>query len=366
MTSTTPRTTDLGPDQATLRKLMRRLAEASSENAPILSVYVDIRPGAHGERPAERPEGIVVRDRLRGIAASIDAHTPARESVDADSARIERFLETQDLDGTDGVAMFACNRVDLWETARAREAFETQIAARPTADLFQLARLLDDSLSALVAVVDTSTCRLFVTRHGGIEERSGRDEPPDEHRRHAQGGWSQARYQRHIDMQDKRFAKEAATALEKLVERERADHVIVAGDERSTPLYLDVLSEAVRARVDEVIHLPMRSSRDDVAAAVAPILSAIEEAEGRDVADRAIAGWLAGDLGIAGMEATRGALELGQVHELVIDDAAGIPENQRAELVRQAALTDARVEIVREHPDLAQVEGVAATLRFKI
>ena len=37
----TPTTTKLGPDQAQLRNLMRRLADATSTDAPILSVYVD-------------------------------------------------------------------------------------------------------------------------------------------------------------------------------------------------------------------------------------------------------------------------------------------------------------------------------------
>jgi hypothetical protein len=41
-------------------------------------------------------------------------------------------------------------------------------------------------------------------------------------------------------------------------------------------------------------------------------------------------------------------------------------EDLRAELVRQASLTDASVEIVRDHAGLARHEGVGATLRFRI
>ena len=240
-----------------------------------------------------------------------------------------------------------------------------QVGAGQTADLFQLARLLDDSVSAVVAVVDTNTCRLFATRRGSLEELPGPDEPPDEHRRHDQGGWSQARYQRHVDMQDKRFAKEAAGAIEALVEREKAQHVILAGDDRVIPILEDELPEAVRSLVEHVIHLPMRSTADEVQAEVVPILAALEEAEARQLADVAIAEWLAGDLGVVGTEATMAALEFGQVDRLVIDETAGPAEGLRAELVRRAALTDASVEIVRDHEGLAQHEGVAATLRFR-
>jgi hypothetical protein len=79
----TPATTGLGPEQALLRDLMRRLAEATSTDAPILSAYVDVRPEAHGEWPADVGELIVdetmpIDEDLRGElirqAALTDAH----------------------------------------------------------------------------------------------------------------------------------------------------------------------------------------------------------------------------------------------------------------------------------------------------
>ena len=71
-------------------------------------------------------------------------------------------------------------------------------------------------------------------------------------------------------------------------------------------------------------------------------------------------------LGVTGIDATMAALEAGQVDELVIDEAAALDKDFRAELIRQASLTDARVEIVREHAGLLRYEGVGATLRFRI
>jgi peptide subunit release factor 1 (eRF1) len=363
----TPTTKQLGPDQARLRKLLRRLAEARSTNALILSIYIDVRPEAHGERPAERSERKVVQHRLDAIQHSLKPHTDARESFDSDRLRIRQFLDDEDFDGIDGVALFACNAIGLWEVVTAKVAFETQVAAGPTADLFQLARMLDDGyVSAVVAIVDTNTCRLFVTRRGGLEELPGPDEPPDEHHRHEQGGWSQANYQRHIDMQDKRFAKEAATAIEHLVEREKPRHVILAGDERAIPILERELSETVRPLVDLVTHLQMRSPTGEVRREVLPVIAALEEADSLDVADRAIAAWRAGGLGVVGIDATKAALAAGQVDQLVIDESAGIEEPVLAELIRQASLTDASVEVVRDHAGLEQHGGVGATLRFRI
>jgi peptide chain release factor subunit 1 len=361
----TPTTTRLGPDQAFLRDLMRRLAEAISTDAPIISCYVDVRPEAHGERPGERNELTVVRDRLKGLADGPEPHSDARGSFDRDRQRIDELLAGDQLHDTNGIAVFACSQIGLWEAIGAQAEFDTQVSAGPTADLFQLARLLDDQVAAVVAVVDTSTCRLFVTRRGALLERPGPDEDSDEHRRRDIGGWSQARFQRHIDMQDRRFAKEAADAIERLVRREHPAHVLLAGDERAIAALDPQLSETVRPLVEHVARIDMRASLADVREEVVPILAALEEADGQDTAERAVAGWRAGGLGVIGVDATMAALEAGQVDELVLDETAGLDDDLRAELIRQASLTDAHVEIVRDHPELRRHDGVAATLRYR-
>lgn len=361
----TPATTKLGPDQAALRSTMRRLADATSTEAPILSCYVDVRPEANGQRPGERGDLTVVRDRLNAIGDHLAAHSEARSSFDGDRARIDEMLGGAELNDVQGLAVFACGRIGLWEAIGSQAEFDTEVSAGPTADLFQLARLLDDQVAAVVAVVDTNTCRLFVTRRGGLAERPGPDEGNAEHRRRDMGGWSQARFQRHIDMQDRRFAKEAADAIERLVNRELPAHVLLAGDERAIAALDPQLSEGVRPLVEHVARIDLRASLADVREEVLPILSALEEAEGQDTAERAVAGWRAGALGVVGVNATMAALEAGQVDELVLDESAGLDDDLRGELIRQASLTNAHVEVVRDHPEMGRHDGVAATLRYR-
>src|SRR5688572_1187337 len=115
MGSQIPTTTHPSPDQAKLQAVIRRLAEAESADAPILSVYVDVRPEAHGEAPGRRPELVIVRDRLRDIADSYVAHAPARASVDADAKRLLQQIADTDRDAVDGMAIFACHALGLWE-----------------------------------------------------------------------------------------------------------------------------------------------------------------------------------------------------------------------------------------------------------
>jgi len=167
-------------------------------------------------------------------------------------------------------------------------------------------------------------------------------------------------------MQDLRFAKEAADAIDRLVQRERAKHVVLIGDERATPILESQLPERVRSLVAHVTHLEMRAGTTEVAELVEPLLAAIGVAEDEELAERAIGAMKAGGLGVAGIDDTMAALEMGQVDELVIDETVSMDEEIRAELVRQAAATDATVTVVRDHPGLARYEGIAATLRFRI
>lgn len=364
--TTIPTTTELGPDQQRLHDTMRRLAEVTSTDAPVLSIYLDMRPEAHGESPGRRAALTVLRDRLRAIENTLEPHTTAQESVSADAARIHDFVESDDMRSVEGLAIFACSAQDLWEVQSAGVPFDTHVSAGPGADLFQLARLSDAHTSVIVAIVDTNTLRLFVSRRGALVEQPGRDEGSEEHERSDQGGWSQARYQRHIDEQDKRFAKEAAEAIERIMDSEKATAVVLAGDERAVPVLRQQLSERVLAAVAGREHIEMRAGRDEVEADVGPLLERLKSEASLTVADRVVAGVRAGDLGVAGAEPTMKALKLGQVDELVIVESAELDEELRAELIRQAALTDARVEVIDQHAGLARFGGIGATLRFRL
>jgi hypothetical protein len=111
----------------------------------------------------------------------------------------------------------------------------------------------------------------------------------------------------------------------------------------------------------------MHATRDEVESEVGPLLDALTAQRSAEVADRALAGHTAGELGVAGVEPVRAMLAAGAVAELVIDraSAAGIGRWDRAALVRSAVLTDATITLPREHEDLLAAGGVAATLRYR-
>ncbi len=146
---------------------------------PVLSVYLDWRPEATGERPALRAARVVVKDRLRQIQRAFWPRGAAYDAVLADAARIERYLDEQAPPSAEGLAIFACESLGLFETLESGVPFATEVMASATPNLFPLARLLDDQETAIVAVVNSHEARIFVSHRGLLRELTGTGARPE-------------------------------------------------------------------------------------------------------------------------------------------------------------------------------------------
>jgi peptide chain release factor subunit 1 len=99
---------------------------------------------------------------------------------------------------------------------------------------------------ALVVVVGRERGDVYRLRGGKLEEVAEQtDETPGQH---DQGGWSQARYQRHIEKLVQDHLKEVAEALDHEVRRLRGPVVVVAQEE-TRPEFEDALSNEAKKHV---------------------------------------------------------------------------------------------------------------------
>lgn len=350
-----------------LSQLLRRLAEwQPHEDAFVTSVFIDHRPEESGERPGERSASIILRDRLREIEKSLQPRGPALDSFLIDKDRIEAAYEDAD-PAARGVAILSCGAADLFEVLEVGTPFETMVAFERYPVLFPIARLLDEFEPALVAVADTNTLRIFSVNFGETDETGGRSEDSVHFQRTKVGGWSQPRYQRHIDKHRSDFAAEAAQELAQALEDEGATRVILAGDEVAIPLLRDALPNQVSDRlVGPTLRLDIRAGTDDVYSEVAEVLAAAEQEQSHADAEALLAEVAKEEgLGVTGTGRTKKALERGQAAKLVILDGFE-PLDVREEVTRMALLTDAEVQVVDEHEGLAAAGGVGAILRYRV
>ena len=350
---------------AGIRRLLRRVADWPPSDLPVISAYLDLRPQATGQNPAVRSGQVVLRDRLREIERSLEDHTPGHESFGADAERITRFVEDGALPAAQGVAVFACSGEGRFESVVTGTEMANEVSVGRHPRLLQLARLADEE-QAVVALADTNTLRLFTLRAGELEEVGLVDDEPDDYSKSEVGGWSQARFQRHVDEHRAQFAGLAAEAIEQLVAREDAGVVVLAGDEVAIPLLRHRLSQPVADKVRGTLRIELRATPEEVAAEALPFLDAVRDAALADAADRLVGAVRGDGMAVAGLEDTQRAVEQGQVMELLIDPAADFGEEEIESLIRQAVATDARVRFVEEHGGLRELGGVGGFLRFRL
>lgn len=351
----------------TAQELLEKMASFDPGDALVLSVYLDMRPHAMGESPGARHAEVILKDRLRTIEKTLLPRGPALDDFRADAARIQRFFDEHAEPYLEGVAIFACNRHQLFETLETGVPFDDFVALEPLPDLFQLARLIDEHETSVVALVDTNTARLFVTRRGFLHEVSGPTDDKFYSRQRNTGGLNHKNYQRRVQNRRIDFARDMAAAIEELVAHEGATHVILAGDAVAIPLLHQALSPQLEPLISEqVLSLDIRAPRDEIHSEITPLLAQIEEDESHGVADRLIEEVQRQGLGVVGPQETRDALTHGQADTLVLAAETPLDTQERNELVHLATQTGADVETVQGHESLIDAGGVGALLRYQV
>src|SRR5438034_1685436 len=210
------------------RPLLRKLAEWTSGDLPVTSVYLSVDGKV---RPRRQDFELALEGLLRQVrelAAGLD--DKGQRSVLEDVLAMERHVRGDfERGSTRGLAMFSARGAGLWEVIAVTRPLRDRATVGPHPDLLQLEAVLEVYESFCTVLVDSEKARIFLAEVGRIEERSELwDDVPG---RHDQGGWSQARYRRHIDEHRQRHLKRVAEALFRFYKRRKFDHLILGGPE---------------------------------------------------------------------------------------------------------------------------------------
>jgi peptide chain release factor subunit 1 len=346
-----------------LSEQLDRLAEFESTTGPFISLYLNAQPNDRGRDDFS----VFLRRELRGRAASYALDTPARDSLERDIQRIDAYLATELKPASNGVAIFACAAADDFFEALQLEApideHDIHISDRP--HLYPLARL--DSRYPKVAAVlcDTNHARIFVLALAAVEREHQIEGTKT--RRHSMGGWSQARFQRHIDNYHQQHVKEVVDALDRIVRDEEIPHVVLFGDTVAIPMLRQELPPHLKEKVIDEGNLPTGSQEPLIVEKTLESLHKHKDETERAKVDELIGEWRAGGLGVVGVEEVRKALEVGQVDELLIVAPGQQLEREIVdELVTRARQTSATSTVVEDASLLESVGGVGALLRFRV
>jgi peptide chain release factor subunit 1 len=373
-----------------LQEKFDRLVSFPPTTFPVISLYLNAEPDQHGKDDLER----FLRRELPARGRTFEPRTADRESYDRDVERIHAWVAENLRPSANGVAIFACSGADDFFEAVQLEApvKEHRLYVYNQPQLYELARLTDAYPRYAAVVLDSQQARIFVFALGGTV---GQAEVVAEEsvKKHQAGGWSQARYQRHVDSIRQQHAKDTVAALERIVREEDIGHIVLAGDEVMVPAFREELPQHLQDKlVDDVLRLDISAPEHEVLEATLDAMISEDRRDDADRVRRAIEGYRAGGLGVAGLGPTLVALIRGQVGELLISEefetrhaepvprnspllppelVAGLAEEVETvdlpdELVTRSRSTGATVSFIQNPTLLAEVDGVAAILRFTL
>jgi peptide chain release factor subunit 1 len=369
---------------------LRKLAAWETDGLPVTSLYLDV----DGRRWPRRGDYVRrAEDLLR--QACEEAHQADRDwyrSVCDDVERMRSVVR----DGFErkgvvrGLALFSCAGAGLWEEVALPQPVRDRVVVAPRPHLLPVEAMLELAEVFCIALVDRERARIFVVSLGELEEVSHLlDDVPGQH---DQGGWAQARLQRHIEDHVQRHLKHVAGTVLRLLQRRKFDHLVLAGPDEAVAELERELHDYVRRTILGRASLAMAAPAEEVLAASMDLERGLERRREREAVDRLVSELTANTgRAVAGMDDTLAALEAGRVHVLLVANGltasgsrcarcghpategetcpvCGGPMITGADLVEEAvemALRQrCRVETVTEDQPLHDVGGIGTLLRF--
>jgi peptide chain release factor subunit 1 len=222
------------------REDVAKLAARHSDKG-IVSVYIKVDPKLAYARsqPAMKFKGAYARARRNA-----DERTLA--VLEREHDRILGFLQESSLTGR-GLAIFASTPDNIWEAYQLDIMVPSYVTVADEPSTQFLTRILDETPRMAVLMLDGGDARLYISEQGTASEVSQVSEQLPG--RHAQGGWSQARFQRHVDFHHSKILREAVDQLADVYHKDGFDRVVLVGVDSATGEVMDMLPDPLRGRV---------------------------------------------------------------------------------------------------------------------
>ncbi|MGH3040371.1 MAG: hypothetical protein ACRDNG_01275, partial [Gaiellaceae bacterium] len=205
---------------------LRDLAGFEAEKGFAISVYLDLDPSA-------MPTAGEAQTRLNSLldGAAKENGSGKRElthqqrlALRDDFDRIRRYFEFEfERNGARGLAIFCAGLDNVWRPLPLTEVVPDGIKVSQLLYLAPLVPLVGRGEGALVLVASREQGRFYRLRAGRLEDLA--DYFEEQPRRHDQGGWAQARLQRHADELVHDHLRRVADELDRFVRRLRKPQV---------------------------------------------------------------------------------------------------------------------------------------------
>jgi peptide chain release factor subunit 1 len=370
---------------------LRDLAGFEAEKGCAISLYLDLDPR---DSPTPKDAGTRLHSLLDEAAKTDGANRrelthDQRQGLKGDFDRIREWYQYEfTRDGAHGLAIFSAGLDNVWRPLPLTESVRDRVNVGRQLYLAPLVPLVGRGEGALVVVVGRERGQFYRLRGGRLEEVADRTE--EQPGKHDQGGWSQARYRRHIEALVHEHLRDVAVELDRLV-RNFHPRVVVMSSEETRPEFDALLSPEVHGVVVGWTQAEAHASAAELLELATPVLERWRAEQETEAIERWREETARNGRAVAGWEATLEAASDGRVELLLFQDgadhsAARCPacgrvsadggrcpldgtslETSRHGLdlaVHQTLIHGGTVWAVQHRQDLEPVEGIGALLRY--
>jgi peptide chain release factor subunit 1 len=312
-----------------LGDVLERLTRVATGNHRVVTCYLKLEP-------RDRTRGkylIKVKNRVKAAVQRLPRlglERAAAEEVMRDLDRIQQFLRSPgNLPSTQGLAIFACEGIGLFEPVALPVVHRSRLAVDPSPLVRELASVEEEFGRLLTVVLDRTSARFFEVTAYDTRELSGlRADSTRGKRFHGDQsgpGWGEHTYNNRIRQEKQRHFEAIARELFTLDRRHPAHGIVLAGTGADAGAVEPFLHSYLVDRLIGTVRLnPKDATLASVHAATLAVREGYERASERTQVHEMLEGIGTG-WGINGLSKTLRALARGQVRSLLVHADASEP-----------------------------------------
>ncbi|MBU1119107.1 hypothetical protein KKH43_04465 [Patescibacteria group bacterium] len=358
-------------------KQVKKYSDIVSEKEDIVSLYLNADQSV---RTTEEIR-IELKDLLRVVE---------ERGLTKDAKKIDDYLKQDLMRSIRSLMFIASDAQGIFDVLRLPVPVVDQVSVSNKVNVTPLCRMLDEYERYAVIMIDKEKMRLFTVYMGEIEEHDT-DALSYFPGHHKKGGWSQARFQRHIEDHTNSMIKDTVKAITRYEKDYPFDRLIIGGSKEVLPEFEKMLPKNLQSKVAGKLSLEMFVSDHDVLEESMRIEEQIEREKEEDLVKRLVDNLGEGNKAVRGMDKVLLMLEEGKAMEIVIDeeleetgkkctkcDHLALDElkcsycggdmeilpDLISEIVNKALNSNVEIEFVRGSDLLKENKSIGAFLRF--
>lgn len=253
-----------------------------------------------------------IKIKLKDLLATL-----RERNLNQDAKKIEAYFNDINFDGVKAVYVVSSTTNNIFETLIFNVHLLSQVKIARKVFVSPLLRLLDEYERFAVVLIDKERMKLYSIYLGEIteEEKYSQDFPGH----HAQGGWSQTKFQRHVEEHARIIMKKAAAEMFKFFQNNSFDRLILGGSKEILGDFKKLLHPELKKRLSGDFTREIFLSDAAILEKSLLIEKEIELKKDQELVARLLESLGQGNKAVRGLDRVLEKFEKGEVMEFIID-----------------------------------------------